>query len=145
MWVVFEGLDKTGKTTLEWAFQKKVQFKDLVIDRGPAGYEVLDIMLNRADSKRTESYKEQAKIVNENKCFFVVYCEASEESVLNRLNSCNEKLPTKSISYKECQELYRKKLEEYYNKDKIVYLNTSDLSIEECVNKIVEYTKKYEN
>ena len=32
MFVIFEGLDKTGKTTLEWELLKATNFKHIVID-----------------------------------------------------------------------------------------------------------------
>ena len=47
MWVIFEGLDKAGKTTLEWEFLKATNFKHVVIDRGPVGYMTFDKILGR--------------------------------------------------------------------------------------------------
>ena len=47
MWVIFEGLDKAGKGTLEWGLLKATNFKHIVIDRGPVGYMVFDKLFNR--------------------------------------------------------------------------------------------------
>ena len=47
MWVIFEGLDKVGKTTLEWDLHRATNFKHVVIDRGPVGYMVFDKIFDR--------------------------------------------------------------------------------------------------
>ena len=72
MWVVFEGLDKAGKTTLEWSFLKATNFKINVIDRGPIGYLVFDKIFGRTTKDGDQEFIRQAKKINKSKDFFVV-------------------------------------------------------------------------
>ena len=53
MFVIFEGLDKTGKTTLEWELLKATNFKHIVIDRGPVGYMTFDRLFGRSTNLGT--------------------------------------------------------------------------------------------
>ena len=125
MWVIFEGLDKAGKGTLEWGFLKATNFKHIVIDRGPVGYMVFDKLFNR-----------ETKLGNQD--FMIVYCHASEDVVAKRLKEHNEECP---YNYGKAQKLLRDNIKRFYSQDKVIEVDTSVMTPSECVELIVEKLK----
>ena len=134
MWVIFEGLDKAGKTTLEWEFLKATNFKHMVVDRGPVGYMTFDKLFNRETKLGTQDFIHHARKIMKNPDFMVVYCFVPEEVAAQRLKEHNEECP---YNYKEAQKLLKKNIDRYYKKDKVLKLDTSEFTIEECVGLIV--------
>ena len=142
MWVIFEGLDKTGKTTLEWEFLKATNFKHVVIDRGPMGYMTFDKLFGRSTKLGDQQFIHQARKVMKGKAeFMVVYCYADETTVNERAVACGEKLiidvePYKGRSYDKIQKLYATNVARYYKPEKTLMLDTTDKPIGECVHLI---------
>lgn len=135
MWVIFEGLDKAGKTTLEWEFLKATNFKHMVIDRGPVGYMTFDKLFNRETKSGTQDFIHQARKIMKNPDFMVVYCFVSKEVAEKRLAEHNEECP---YDYGKAQRLLRNNISRYYNPEKFLELDTSRLTISECVQMIIE-------
>lgn len=135
MWVIFEGLDKAGKTTLEWEFLKATNFKHMVIDRGPVGYMTFDKLFNRETKLGNQDFIHHARKIMKNQDFMVVYCFASEEVVAKRLAEHNEECP---YDYGKAQKLLRDNVNRYYKPEKVLELDTSNMTISECVQKIIE-------
>lgn len=138
MWIIFEGLDKSGKTTLEWEFLKATNFKHVVIDRGPVGYMVLDELLERGTKLSKQKFIHYARKAIKSKDFLVVYCKASKTLAAKRLKEHKEECP---YDYRKAQKLYDKSIKRYYKEDFVVEVNTSQ-SIEKCVDKIIEKLKE---
>lgn len=134
MWVIFEGLDKAGKTTLEWEFLKRTNFKHMVIDRGPVGYMTFDKLFGRETKLGNHDFVHQARKIMKNQDFMVVYCFAPENIAAERLKEHNEKCP---YDYGKAQKLLRDNIKRYYRKEKVLNLDTSKLTIDECVGLIV--------
>lgn len=132
MWVIFEGLDKSGKTTLKWDLFKATEYKHIVIDRGPAGFKTFDEVFDRATIEGNAEYECQAKLVRESG-MLVVYCAVPEIVAKQRLDSHCEVCP---YDYSKAQELYNANVREMYND--VLVLDTSKLSREECIEKIVD-------
>lgn len=144
MWVIFEGLDKTGKTTLQWDFMKATNFKHVTIDRGPMGYMSYDKILDRSTKAGDREFIDMArKVVNKKTGFIVVLCEAPEDVVMKRLEEHNEEPLACNYSYKQCQTIYRKNVLRYYDQYKVIILDTSKLSREECVEAIIKKLKEF--
>ena len=135
MWVIFEGLDKAGKTTLEWEFLKATNFKHMVVDRGPVGYMTFDKLFDRETKLGTQDFIHQARKIMKNQDFMVVYCFASEEIVAKRLKEHHEECP---YNYKEAQKLLRSNINRYYRPEKVLELDTGCRIISECVLMIIE-------
>lgn len=135
MWVIFEGLDKAGKTTLEWEFLKSTNFKHMVIDRGPMGYMTFDKLFDRETKLGNQNFIHQARKIMKNKDFMVVYCFASEDVAIKRLNEHNEECP---YDYGKAQKLLKDNIRRFYKHEKTLELDTSDKSIPECVQMIIE-------
>ena len=135
MWVIFEGLDKAGKTTLEWEFLKATNFKHIVIDRGPIGYMIFDKLFDRETKLGNQDFIRQARKIMKSKDFMVVYCFASEDVAAKRLDEHNEECP---YDYGKAQKLLSDNIRRFYKPEKTLELDTSDKSIQECVRVIIE-------
>lgn len=134
MWVIFEGLDKAGKTTLEWELLKATNFKNVVIDRGPVGYLVFDITFGRNTQESERDFIKMARKAMKHN-FVVVYCKANEEIVKERLESHNERC---EYNYRVAQKLLDKCINRYYKEENTIVVDTGEHTIEECVIMIVK-------
>lgn len=135
MWVIFEGLDKAGKTTLEWEFLKATNFKHMVIDRGPIGYKLFDKLFERDTKLGNQDFIYQARKICKNKDFTIVYCTCDVDTALERIKEHNEECP---YDYAKAQKMYKDDVRRYYRPDKLVVVDTTNTSIEDCVKLIVE-------
>lgn len=135
MWVIFEGLDKAGKGTLEWEFLKATNFKHMVIDRGPMGYMTFDKLFDRETKLGNQDFIHQARKITKNQDFMVVYCYASEDVVAKRLEEHNEECP---YDYGKAQKLLRDNIRRYYKPEKTLELDTSYKTVAECVQLIIK-------
>lgn len=134
MFVIFEGLDKAGKGTLEWEFLKATNFKHIVIDRGPAGYIVFDYIFDRQTDEGDLEFIRSARVAMDTDSFMVVYCRVSSAVALKRIEEHNETCP---YNYNKAQDMYDWCIGTIYDKEKVVTIDTS-MPIEECVRKIIE-------
>lgn len=135
MWVIFEGLDKVGKTTLEWEFLKATNFKHMVIDRGPIGYKLFDKLFERDTKLGNQDFIHQARKTCKNKDFMIVYCTCDAATALGRIKAHNEECP---YDYAKAQKMYKDDVRRYYRPDNLVVVDTTNASIEDCVKLIVE-------
>ena len=136
MWLLFEGLDKAGKTTLEWGFLRATNFKHNVIDRGPVGYLVFDELFGRSTKLGDQEFIHQARKLSKSKDFFVVYCKTDVDIAMKRLDEHNEECP---YDYVKAQKLLNKQIKRYYAKEKVFEVDTSKKSIDECTQEIVDW------
>lgn len=139
MFVVFEGLDKAGKGTLEWEFLKATNFKHMVIDRGPMGYMTFDKIFGRSTKLGDRDFIHFARKITKSDDYLIVYCVADSLTVQKRLEEHNETCP---YDYEEAQKLLRKNIERYYKPEKVIEIDTGFLPIGRCVELIVEKLKE---
>lgn len=139
MWVIFEGLDKAGKTTLEWEFLKATNFKYVVIDRGPVGYMTFDKIFGRETKLDKQEFIHQARKAMKSDDFMIVYCTVEKETAEERLTFHGEICP---YDYEKAQKLYRDNVRRYYKPEKTLELDTTNKSIDECVELIVQKLKE---
>ena len=135
MWIIFEGLDKVGKTTLEWELLKATNFKHIVIDRGPVGYLVFDKIFERETKLGNQEFIHQARKIMKSKDFMIVYCTANKDIVDARLKEHNESCP---YDYEKAQKLYKNNIYRFYRDNKVIEIDTTSLSIEKCIEIIIE-------
>ena len=135
MWVIFEGLDKAGKGTLEWEFLKATNYKHIVIDRGPIGYMTFDKIFNRETQSGNRNFVHQAVKINKKKDFIVIYCYASKNIIENRLARNKEICP---YDYSKAQKLLTDNIKQYYNQNKVIEIDTSVMTPKDCVKLIIK-------
>lgn len=135
MWVIFEGLDKAGKTTLEWEFLKATNFKHMVVDRGPVGYMTFDKLFDRETKLGNQDFIHHARKIMKSQDFMIVYCTVNKDVADARLKAHDETCP---YDYVKAQKLYRDNVHRYYRDDKVLEVDTTYLSVERCVELIVE-------
>lgn len=135
MWIIFEGLDKVGKTTLEWELLKATNFKHIVIDRGPVGYMTFDKIFERETKLGNQEFIHQARKIMKSKDFMVVYCTVNKDVADMRLKAHNESC---SYDYEKAQKLYKNNIRRFYRDNKVIEIDTTSLSIEKCIEIIIE-------
>ena len=144
MFLIFEGLDKSGKGTLERETLKAVNYKHIIIDRGLAGYVTFDYIFNRilsSDFEDIEIYKRTfdslLKIKDD---ILIIYCKAPAEISLKRIMKNGELCP---YDYTYAQEIYDKYIDKIYRDHQVnvIDINTTK-SIKECLNEIVKKIKE---
>lgn len=134
MFVIFEGLDKAGKGTLEWEFLKATNFKHIVIDRGPAGYYTFDLIFDRTTIDGAVEFLKNAEVAMATNSFMVVYCRVNSALAIKRIHEHNEECP---YDYNAAQGIYDACVNNFYDKERVVTVDTA-MPIEECVRKIME-------
>ena len=139
MFVVFEGLDKAGKGTLELEFLKATNFKHIVIDRGPMGYMTFDKLFGRSTKLGDRDFIHYARKITKSNDYMIVYCVVDKRVAEERLKARNEECP---YDYDKAQKLYRDNVHRYYRADKVMELDTTFLPVEHCVELIVEKLKE---
>lgn len=141
MWVIFEGLDKSGKGTLEREFLKKVNYEHIIVDRGPVGYMVFDEVFGRTNNVRKQAFIKQARKMMKSNDYVVVYCKAPYDIVKERLEEHNEECP---YDYKKAQKMYDVGVDRFYFKKFVIEVDTTK-SIDECVNLIIKKLEEVRN
>lgn len=141
MWAIFEGLDKAGKTTLEWSFLKATGYNHITIDRGPAGYKTFNEVFGRDSEEAIKEFNKQAENVNADDNFFIVYCKTTPEIAHRRLKAFNEDLP---YDYVEAQKILDENVLSMYDRRKVLVVDTSK-TIEECTEEIVQFMNSLKN
>lgn len=135
MWVIFEGLDKSGKGTLEKEVLKATNYKHIIIDRGPAGYTAFDILFGRVTTESRSEFARNIADMTRSKNFVVVYCKVPADVAMKRIEEHGETCP---YDYKFAQEIYDEGIKMLYKERgiKVIEIDTTK-SIEECVNLIL--------
>ena len=136
MIVIFEGIDKVGKTTLIKAFGAAEGYKSLCMDRGPAGYFFYDIIFDRLNNERLENIVGEIHDINRTK-HIIVYLYANPEVVSHRLDENKEKY-IYPIDIFTAMTMYQAITKSMYFDDTIISLNTAEKTIDECVKKIID-------
>ena len=143
MYIIWEGLDRSGKTTTRKLVEKQRNGKDIVIDRF-IGSNIVYGKLYKRYSK-----EELQKLYNDEQCFrsffdsVLIYLYAPVNVIIKRIEKDKhekiDKIKLKKTS-KEFNEYYKKC--SFENKIKI---NTDKNTQKEVVNKILNYLKTIEN
>lgn len=137
-WIVdFEGLDRCGKTTTKVALAKRLNQDILCYDRGTVSLEAYAKRYNR------NNYSTQIEEFYLSFPFHLIayhYCD--KETFEKRIKETHHEY----VDYDFDTKCFNEALNHHKEKGaKIVYLNTSELSTEECVDKILEKIKFYES
>jgi len=132
--VIFEGVDKSGKTTLFRAYRSATNYQPLAWDRGPGSNIVYDALYFRAD-KSKEIYKAE-KVLEENFLVYLIYCYLDDLDLLKkRLGTYADSILVDII---KAQAIYEKYLEKTPFR-RILRVNTK-VPVEEALQSILEFT-----
>lgn len=135
--IVFEGADKTGKTTLINRFNKQTNFKYLVLDRFTISSKVYNEYFSR---NREEYYKNIENIFCNSFNVLLIYCYCSESDNKKRLIDNGEVLP---INIKDYKDVNAKFLENIFNSNykKYLLVDTTLHNVKDCVSKIISFVE----
>lgn len=140
MFVIMEGFDKTGKTTLMKHMGVVNQWREVYIDRGPVGYIFYDEILCRTTNERLKEYKGDAQQLSVMDCI-VVFCTSDPSDIVRRHVEHNEDcILCCESDITKAQDRYLELIDAYYDCPTVV-LNTSLLSIEQCGREIEKFVK----
>lgn len=138
--IIFEGIDKSGKTTLKDKFNKLTNFKYIVLDRFTISSKVYAKLFKR---KETSYYDEIEKRFVSEYNVLVILTEASNDDVTVRLITARERLPKQISDLDDVKGCFRKELENSGYQNKLI-LNTSDLNIDECIKTVIDIVNEME-
>lgn len=146
MIVVFDGIDRSGKTTTMNALHKKTNYKFITIDR-VVGYVAYDRLKNRQTQSRTISFMDDINTLTKGNTLFV-YMYACIDDIYKRM--CREnplcfmkkKATIDNIYHQEL--LYRFYFEIYVPMENSIFINSSELTTDEIVNMIIDKTDELE-
>lgn len=129
--IVFEGVDKSGKTTLKNEFNEATNFRYVVLDRLTTSSKVYDRAFGRG---RLKYYEDVEKAFADNFNVFEVLCLCDEEKIKQRLNNAKEILPEAISDISRVQENF---FEECMSNGYHTLVIDTSLGIEKCVNYII--------
>lgn len=132
MIVIFDGMDKVGKTTLIHALDKATDYEHIIIDRGPNSYLVYDEIYNRGHA--LDYYKTEMDLINTS--HLCVFCYANKEDIEARLNEAGEEWAHEQGSIKDVIRKFG--INMFGSKLEHIYINTSTMSVEEAVTAIIK-------
>lgn len=138
--IIFEGVDKSGKTTLKDLFNKITNFKYVVFDRFTTSSKVYNYMFNR---DFYEYYDKVEKTLIENFEVIIFYCTCSGKTINYRLAKANESLPEELDDIFNVKRRFMIELEKTNNSSS-VHLKVLDTgiigkTIDDCVNDALQF------
>lgn len=137
-YISIDGTDKSGKSTIIEEIFKKTNGLVFIIDRSPSGWNFFNELLGR--SKNNNLYKKQynSKLKDFRKLIDLsIILEVEESDWLKRCKDTNEPSLVGTLPFIE----HQKELVKYFDKARyknVLRLNTSKLTINECVNLIIK-------
>lgn len=150
MIIIFEGMDRVGKTTLMNKTTQLTDYKFPMMDRGPAGFATYDVLLDRKTEERMAMYAKDAEALNQMDVLYV-YLYAHNKEILRRLKEEGKPLKYNTDldmlkNIRETEGMYDTLVSTMYNPGKVLRLNTTSRPVEELVMAVlneVERRKQY--
>ena len=138
MLIFFEGVDKSGKSTLIRELNKKLNYKHTLIDRGPISNLVYNKIMDRDIDEPQDTLNELKKC----RCL-IVYVEAETLEIRKRMLKHNEVLIDKRLyDIVSVKDMFRKEIKNCGIKT--IKINTTTMDIETCVDILTDKIKKEE-
>ena len=136
------GIDKSGKSTLINSLWKELGRKDYIMDRDISTWHCFNHMLNRVNNDKVyeKEYKNKLNAFRQ-LVDLAIILEVNEEDWNNRCKEHNEQ-DLVGLPFKEHQEMIHKSFNKAKYKN-VLRLNTSELSIDECLDIIFKRLGKH--
>lgn len=146
MIIIFEGMDRVGKTTLMNKITQLTDYKFPMMDRGPAGFKAYDMIFDRQTEERDLSYYKDAEALNQMDVLYV-YLYASDEEIFKRLIEEGKPLKYENplemlMDINETKGFYKCCVDTLYNPGKVLELNTTSRPVEELVMAVLNEVEK---
>lgn len=141
MFLVFEGLDKTGKGTLEKIVDKMTNFEHIIVDRGPIGYIVYDKIHGRETPDRLKNFEKEWDMIKDDS--IIIYLYAKGEKIIERQKMHNEEVFTPDRVSREVK-TYIKVLSDYTRFRRCILVDTTYRTPLECANSIMMHLNRKE-
>ena len=144
MRIYIEGLDRTGKTTLKKELAKQTNYSHVILDRGPISNIAYNYLFKRPMSEENDEYEAKESFLNP----IIVILYASEEEILRRMKNTNTENDEFHKDFDYEKNLNAFKFAQKYSQFKnFLWIDTTNISVDEEVQIIKEYIKKvkYEN
>lgn len=136
--IIFEGVDKSGKTSLKDLFNKETNFCYVVLDRLTTSSKIYNNFFER---DRYEYYENFERSVLSSFDVLVILCECDTEIIKERLKNANEFLPEKLKDIDEVKAAFRKEVDDSFSN--YIVINTMK-DINECVQEIIKKVNEME-
>lgn len=133
MFIIYEGMDKTGKGTLKRAVAEATGFKYVHIDRGPIGYMVYDKLYDRESEKSIKQFERDWDCLKDNS--IVVYLKADFDIIEKRISEHNDPFIDRN-TLERTKLMYEDLIEKYC--ENVIVVDTTSASINECVDFIIK-------
>lgn len=127
MIIIFDGMDKVGKTTLIHALDKATSYEHIIIDRGPNSYLVYDKLYDRP--YRLDHLKTEMDLRNTS--HLCVYCYADTEDIKRRLAEAGEEWPSEQGDILRVKKMFNDAMS--ISNLNTIYIDTTEKSIDESV------------
>lgn len=137
--IIFEGVDKSGKTTIKDRFNKKTNFGYVVLDRLTTSSKIYNEFFGR---DRLGYYNEVENSVIKAFNVLVVLCECDTEIISRRLSNANEELPEQLKDIDKVKKAFREEV--YKSFINYVVIDTTSRDVDECVENIITIVKEME-
>lgn len=139
MFLIYEGVDKVGKGTIEQLMNKRHGYQFVNIDRGPLGFIAYDKIYDRLTEDRLRIYEKEWNLIKNN-CL-VIYLYASEETSFKRILEHNEEMFNKGSLTAQAK-IYKEVIDEYTTMMNCVEICTDSIT-PEAVCEIIENKLKW--
>lgn len=130
--IIFEGVDKSGKTSLKDKFNKKTNFSYVVLDRLTTSSKIYNDFFNR---DRLEYYNKFERSIVTTFNVLVVLCECDTSLIEERLEKANEVLPEQLKNIDEVKKAFEREIEKSFTN--YIVIDTTNRSIDDCVEDII--------
>lgn len=129
--IILEGVDRTGKSTMQLAINKSTKYKHYVMDRGPIGFKAYCEIFNK-DKELFESYDKSEKEFLNIDNVLVIYLDCDTSVLIDRCIKTGHE----TIDYPFHKKIYEK----YYNESKLakVKVDTTNTSVYEIAEELVK-------
>ena len=131
--IIFEGIDKSGKTTLKEELNRQSNYQYWVLDRSPISSIVYDEIFNR---NNREYWFRLIQALYDTFDVKLIYCKTTPDIIKDRLEKANEKVQGKLNDFTFVDKCFRNTIKLVTNKCCIV--DTSN-SIEESICQIMKF------
>lgn len=149
MFLSVEGADRTGKDSICHGLDKKVKWANCTMMRGPAGCLTYDKIYNRETNERINEAISVANAIKSTK-HLIVYLYSNVDTIKERLyeeveNGGDGQFAPEGWTIEDVLHLYEANIDFLYNKDEVLKINTSNYSIDECIQIIEDKLNEIRN